>query len=67
MAVGLAIAILTILDISVPFAAMPIVRLAFFIPIYEAAVVVNDLLTSAVFVVLFYKRGERGLLFLAAG
>jgi two-component system, sensor histidine kinase and response regulator len=67
VALGLAVAISGIFAIAVPLAAVPLVRVPAFIPLYEGAVVINDLLTGAAFAALFAARGERGLLFLAAG
>jgi hypothetical protein len=67
VALGLAFAISMIVAIAAPFAAVPLVRIAPFIPLYESAVIINDLATAAVFTALFIARGARGLLLLAAG
>jgi NADH:ubiquinone oxidoreductase subunit K len=66
-ALGLGAAMLAVLIAAVPFAGMPLLPLGWFIPAYEGAVVVNDLVTAAVFLALFAARGEFGLLVLAAG
>ena len=67
LAIGLAVAITTIFAVAAPFAAIPLVRIASFIPLYESAVIINDFATAAVFTALFIDRGSCGLLLLAAG
>jgi two-component system, NarL family, sensor histidine kinase UhpB len=66
-AFGLIAAISIIFVFTVPFAALPLERISLFIPLYDGAVVINDLVTAALFAALFWARGDRGLLFLAAG
>ena len=67
IALGLTVALSVIFAFVAPFAAVPLLRIPAYIPLYDSAVIINDLLTGTAFAALFCARGDRGLLFLAAG
>jgi PAS domain S-box-containing protein len=62
------VAISTVIFLAaVPFAKLPLAPLAAFIPIYQSALVVNDLITAVLLFGQFSILRSRGLLLLASG
>jgi two-component system, sensor histidine kinase and response regulator len=66
-AFGLTVAISMIFAFVAPFAWIPLKNIPLFLPIYDSALAVSYLITTAFFAVLFIARGGTGLLFLSAG
>ncbi len=52
---------------AVPFARVPLIKVPAFIPAYEAALVINDLITATLFFGQFSQVRSRSLLALASG
>jgi hypothetical protein len=67
VALSFAVAISTIFAFVAPFAWIPLREFSLFIPFYDSAVVIDDLMTETFFAALFVAHGTSGLLFLAAG
>src|SRR5688572_20909175 len=58
---------LGIFALCVPFAKQPLIPIDAFIPAYESAVTINDLITTVLLFGQFTILGKRGLKFLACG
>jgi signal transduction histidine kinase/CheY-like chemotaxis protein len=58
---------LAIFVVCVPFAKLPLAHIDAFIPAYESAVTINDLITTVLLFGQFTILGKRGLKFLACG
>jgi diguanylate cyclase (GGDEF)-like protein len=67
VAVMFAVASLLVFIAIVPFAKLPLPQAASFIPGYETALVLNDLITAALLLGQFSALRTRGLLLLSAG
>src|SRR5258708_6960153 len=67
--VALAVVLVSILafGIAAPFAKVPLARIPAFIPSYEAALAINDLITALLLFGLFAPQRSRALLALASG
>src|SRR5438046_8704562 len=61
LAAAVVIASSAIFAVAAPFAKVPLAPIGAFIPIYESALVITDLLTAALLFRQFPLRGTRGL------
>src|SRR5215470_331526 len=52
---------------AVPFARVPLVKVPAFIPVYESALIINDLITSLLLFGQFAQQRSRAILVLACG
>jgi len=67
LALSVLLASLAFFVVAVPFAKAPLTPVAAFIPIYQSALVVNDLITAVLLFGQFRILGRRALLILALG
>src|SRR6266850_2466634 len=67
LALGVVLVSAAICLVALPFAKVPLARIAAFIPTYQAALVVNDLITAFLLFGQFRFSGSRALLVLASG
>jgi signal transduction histidine kinase/ActR/RegA family two-component response regulator len=67
LAVAVVVASVAIFLVAVPFAKVPLIQIGAFIPIYESALVVNDLITAVLLFGQFSFLRSRALLVLASG
>ena len=67
LALAVVLASVTVFLAAVPFAKLPLAQIGAFIPIYESALVVNDLITAVLLFGQFNILRSRALLVLASG
>jgi signal transduction histidine kinase len=67
LALAVLLVSVVIFVIAAPFAKVPLAQVGAFIPIYESALVINDLITAVLLFGQFSFLGSRSLLALAAG
>jgi hypothetical protein len=66
-ALGIVVALLTAFGVTAPFANAQLPRVDAFIPILETAIVINDVITSALLFSQFFIVRRAGLLVVASG